>query len=142
MSCPLCPTFTLSHKDGSLRKSEKSVLMSILEERVNVFPQLPSEGYVPTAVMIDGLAFILKLRSGGTTYFGDLCMWYYRQLVNAFPRCSWIDVVFDTYKNIPYSLYLAHNTLSCFSKLLSICSVKLHPNKRTLKTKVAFRKQL
>ena len=63
--------FALSHKDGSLRKSEKSVLMSILEERVNVFPQLPSEGDVPTAVMIDGMAFIQKLRSGGATNFGD-----------------------------------------------------------------------
>ena len=70
----------LSHKYGSLRKSENSVLISILEKRVNVFPQLPSEGDVPTAVIIDGMAFIQKLRSGGTTYFDDLCMWYYRQL--------------------------------------------------------------
>ena len=36
--------------------------MSIREERVNIFPQLPSEGVVPTAVMIDGMAFIQKLR--------------------------------------------------------------------------------
>ena len=99
--------FALSHKDCSLGKSEKSVLMSILEERVNVFPQLPSEGDVPTAVMIDGMAFMQKLRSGGAIYFGDLCMWYYRQLVNKFHRCSRIDVVFDTFRNIPYSLYLA-----------------------------------
>ena len=35
--------------------------MSILEERVNVFPQLPSESDVPTAVMIVGMAFISKL---------------------------------------------------------------------------------
>ena len=92
--------FALSHKDGSLRKSEKSVLMSILEERVHVYPQLPSEGDVPTAVMIDGMAFIQKLRSGGAVNFGDLCMWYYRQLVNAFRRCTRIDVVFDTYRDI------------------------------------------
>ena len=85
--------FALSHKDGSLRKSEKSVLMSILEERVNVFPQLPSECDVPTAVMIDGMAFIQKLCSGGATNFSDLCMWFYRQLVNAYRRCSRIDVV-------------------------------------------------
>ena len=79
--------------------------MSILEERVNVFPQLPSEGDVPTAVMIDGMAFIQKLRSGGPINFGDLCRWYYRQLLNAFRRCSRIGVVFDTYRNIPYLPY-------------------------------------
>ena len=132
--------FALSHKDCSLGKSEKSVLMSILEKRVNVFPQLPSEGDVPTAVMIDGMALIQKLRAGGATNFGDLCMWYYRKLVNAFRRCSRIDVMFDTFRNIPYSLYLALSFF--FSKLLSLCLVKLHPNKCTLKTKVAFHEQL
>ena len=94
--------FAISHKDGSLRKSEKSVLMSILEERVHVYLQLlvPSEGDVPRAVMIDGMAFIQKLRSGGAVNFGDLCMWYYRQLVSAFRRCKRVDVVFDTYRDI------------------------------------------
>ena len=94
--------FALSHKDGSLRKSEKSVLMSILVERVHVFLQLlvPSEGDVPRAVMIDGMAFIQKLRSGGAVNFGDLCMWYYCQLVNAFRRCKRVDVVFDYYRDI------------------------------------------
>ena len=94
--------FALSHKDGSLRKSEKSVLMSILEETVHVYLQLlvPSEGDVPRAVMIDGMAFIQKLRSGGAVNFSDLCMWYYRQLVNAFRRCKRVDVVFDTYRDI------------------------------------------
>ena len=88
--------FALSHKDGILRKLEKSVLMSILEEKVNVFSQLPSEGDVPTAIMINGMAFIQKLRSGGAVKFGDLCKWYFRQLVNAFHRCSRIDAKFDT----------------------------------------------
>ena len=94
--------FGLSHKDGSLRKSEKSVLMSILEERVHVYLQLlvPSEGDVPRAVMIDGMAFIQKLRSGGAVNFGDLCMVYYHQLVDAFRRCKRVEVVFGTYRDI------------------------------------------
>ena len=54
--------FALSHKNVSLRKSEKSVPMSFLDEIVNVFPQLPSGGDVSTAVMIYGMAFIQKLR--------------------------------------------------------------------------------
>ena len=54
---PSSVPFALSHKDCGLRKSEKIVLMSILEERVYVFPQLPSEGNIPTAVMIYGMAF-------------------------------------------------------------------------------------
>ena len=40
-----------------------------------------------------------------------------------------------------YLLYLAHSVLR-FSKLLFKYSVKLHPNYRTLKKKVAFHKQL
>ena len=38
--------------------------------------------------------------------------------------------------NILYLLYLAHSTLGVFN------SIKLHLNKRTLKTKHAFREQL
>ena len=41
---------------------------------------------------------------------------------------------------IPYSLYLGHS--ASFSKLLSKCSVKLHPNECTLKMKVTFPEQL
>ena len=94
--------FALAHKDGSLRKSDKSVLMSVLEETVTVLPQLPSDSAIPTALMVDGIAFIQKLRFGGAVNFGDLCVWYYRQLVNAFRRnrCSRIDVVFDTYRKV------------------------------------------
>ena len=55
------------------------------------FSQIPSEGDVPTAIMINGMAFIQKLRSGGAVNFGDPCKWYFRQLVNAFHRCSRID---------------------------------------------------
>ena len=91
-----------AHKDGSLRKSGKSVLMSVLEETVTVLPHLPSDSAIPIALMVDGLAFIQKLRSGGAVNFGDLCVCYYRQLVNAFRRnrCSRIDVVFDTYRKV------------------------------------------
>ena len=95
-------TFALAHKDGSLRKSDKSVLMSVLEETVTVLPQLPSDSAIPIALMVDGMAFIQKLRSGGAVNFGDLCAWYYRQLVNAFRRnrCSRIGVVLDTYRKV------------------------------------------
>ena len=92
--------FALSNKDGSLRKSDKSVLMSVLEEKVHASPQLPSDVDVPTAFMVDGMAFIQKLRSWGALNFGDLCMWYYRQLVGAFRKCSRIDIVFDTYRDV------------------------------------------
>ena len=94
--------FALAHKDGSLLKSDKSVLMSVLEETVTVLPQLPSDSAIPTVLMVDGMAFIQKLRSGGAVNVGDLCVWYYRQLVNAFRRnrCSRIDVVFDTYRKV------------------------------------------
>ena len=76
--------------------------MSVLEETVTVLPQLPSDSAIPTALMVDGMAFIQKLRSGGAVNFGDLCIWYYRQLVNMFRRnrCSRIDVIFDTYRKV------------------------------------------
>ena len=92
--------FALFHKKWYFTKFKRSVLISIRAERVTVFPQLPPEGVVPTAVMIDGMAFIQKLRYGGAVNFGNLCMWYYRHLVNAFRRCSRIGDVFDTYRDI------------------------------------------
>ena len=48
--------FALAHKNGSLRKSDKSVLMSVLEETVTVLPQLPSNSAIPTALMVNGMA--------------------------------------------------------------------------------------
>ena len=54
---PVPLIFSLAHCDGSLRKTTKSVLMSVLEEKVRVSARLPVEPQETKSIhLIDGMA--------------------------------------------------------------------------------------
>ena len=57
----------LSHTDGSLRKTTKSVLLSSLEEEVQVLPGLPVDVVceLSTAYIVDGMAIVQMVRNAG-----------------------------------------------------------------------------
>ena len=95
--------FALAHKDGSLRKSYKSVLMSVLGETVTVLPQLPSD-CLTYCFYSRRNGFHPEVTFRGAVNFGNLCIWYYRQLVFRRDRCLRIDIVFDTYRNVSYQI--------------------------------------
>ena len=68
---------SLAHTDGTLRKTTKSVLMSEIES------VHPPEGSLPqadisTAFILDGMALIQMLRSGGARTFGNLAEKHFR----------------------------------------------------------------
>jgi len=67
MAFELSPVpLALAHCDGSLRKTTKSVLMSVLEEKVCVSARLPVEETqeMKTTHLIDGMAIVQMMKGG------------------------------------------------------------------------------
>jgi hypothetical protein len=91
---------SLAHYDRSLRKTTKSVLMKILEKGVNVPPTLPAS-LLQTIYIIDGMAVVQMVKSGGASTFGDLSLKYFSYFTAplSLHRCNCTDVhiVFDQY---------------------------------------------
>lgn len=85
--------FSLEHTDGSLRKTTKSVLLSILESDEAMEPRLPKCPDIPVANLIDGMALIQATKSTGAAALGDLATKY-------FEDCQRVDIVFDQYWNV------------------------------------------
>ena len=97
MSYELSPVpCSLVHQDGSLRKTTKSDFCSILEKNVTVLPRLPLSTS-DTVYIIDGMALVQKMKSGGARTFGELSMKYYSAipLPLSYPYCYEVHVVFD-----------------------------------------------
>jgi len=97
--------YALAHTDGSLRKS---VLMSTLEEKVDVSPVLPVQENEhgtesSTAYVVDGMAVIQMTKAAGARTFGELADSYFKVITAPLdkPTCSRIDIVFDRYDH-PY----------------------------------------
>lgn len=90
--------FALAHIDGTLRKTAKSILLSTLEEDVEVMPRLPVKTQ-PLAHIIDGMAVIQMVKTGGARTFGDLAKIYFNVITAPFASesCDRVDVVFDRY---------------------------------------------
>ena len=67
---------SLAHSDGSLRKCNKSDLLSQLEAQVKENRTFPTSPSMSTSYIIDGMAQIQKVRTGGTTVcsFEDLAV--------------------------------------------------------------------
>ena len=90
--------FVLSHQDGTLRKTTKSVVLNLLEEQVEVVTCL-----VPSALrtvhIIDGMATVQMMKSAGTTTFGELAMKYFTSIVSPLSQSNYSEVhlVFDQY---------------------------------------------
>ena len=70
LSCELSTKpFALSHQDGTLRKTTKSVVLNLLEEQDEVVTCLvPST--LRTVHIIDGMATVQMMKFAGTTTFG------------------------------------------------------------------------
>ena len=67
---------SLAHQDGSLRKTTKSTFCSILKKNVTVLPRLPVST-TDTVYIIDRMALVQKMKSGGAQTFGELSLKYY-----------------------------------------------------------------
>ena len=65
----------IAHGDGSLRKTTKSSLMSVLEKNVAVSPSLPPS-LIPTAFAIDAMALIQVMKSASSASFGEMAEQY------------------------------------------------------------------
>ena len=59
----------IAHGDGSLRKTAKSSLMSVLEKNVAVLPSLPPS-LIPTAFVIDAMALVQVMKSASSASLG------------------------------------------------------------------------
>lgn len=91
--------FSLAHSDGSLRKTDKSVLLTELEKKVDVQPRLPqvaSSNQMSTAHIFDGMALVQMVKSSGAVTFGDMASKYYNLITAPISRngCRRVDVVF------------------------------------------------
>lgn len=91
--------YALAHTDGSLRKTVKSVLLSTLDEAVEVSPRLPTDK-VPeplTAYILDGMAVVQMVKTAGARTFGELSTNYYNTVTAPLGKsnCNRVDVVFD-----------------------------------------------
>ena len=88
----------MAHQDESLRKTTKSTLCSILEKNVTVLPRLPVSTS-DTVYIIDGMAPVQKMKSGGAQMFGELSLKYYNviTLPLSYLNCHEVHVVFDQY---------------------------------------------
>ena len=89
---------SLSYQDGSLRKTTKSVLSSIIEKEVNVAPRLPVSP-LETVYILDGMAMAQMTKSGGASTFGDLCLKYFTIFTAplSLHNCLESHIVFDQY---------------------------------------------
>ena len=92
--------FSTTHIDGTLRKTNKSILLGELHNKGDVQPKLslpPPD--VSTAYIIDGMAVIQMVKSGGAATFGELASTHYNTLTSSLGQngCCRVDVVFDRY---------------------------------------------
>ncbi|KAK3743279.1 hypothetical protein QZH41_005787 [Actinostola sp. cb2023] len=93
---------SLAHYDGSLRKTTKSVLMTIMEKEVNVPPGLPSS--LIQTIYIDEMAVVQMTKSGGASTFGDLSLKYFSIFTAPLSlhscNCTEVHIVFDQYLDV------------------------------------------
>ena len=93
--------FSLVHSDGTLRKPTKSALLAVLENDVAVSARFPhTEGR--NCMIVDGMALIQTLKTGGSITFGDMALMYFKTVTSFFElySCFRVDIVFDTYQDM------------------------------------------
>ena len=105
MAFELSPVpLALAHCDGSLRKTTKSVLMSVLEEKVCVSARLPVEETqeMKTTHLIDGMAIVQMMKGGCASTFGELSKKFYTIVTQPLIEhsCDRVDIVFDQYHDM------------------------------------------
>ena len=93
----------LAHTDGTLRKSNKSILLTVLEGSVQVLPRLPCDNDEPlTANIIDGMAAVQMIKTAGTRTFGKMASHNFNTVTAPLGKnnCSRVDIVFDRYEKV------------------------------------------
>lgn len=89
----------IAHGDGSLRKTTKSSLMSVLEKNVTALPS-PPPSFVPTACVIDAMALVQVMKSANSATFGEMAEQYCVHITRTLSQnsCTRVDLVFDQYR--------------------------------------------
>ena len=105
MAFELTPVpLALAHCDGSLRKTTKNVLLSVLEEKFCVSARLPVEETqeMKTTHLIDGMAIVHKMKRGCAGTFGELSKKFYTIVTQPLIEhgCHRVDMVFDQYRDM------------------------------------------
>ena len=93
----------LAHTDGTLRKSNNSILLTVLEDSVQVLPRLPCDNDEPlTANIIDGMAAVQMIKTAGTSTFGKIASHYFNTVTAPLGKnnCSRVDIVLDRYEKV------------------------------------------
>ena len=88
---------SLAHPDGSLRKTAKNVLLSILEEDEIAEPRLPKRHGISVTHIIDGMALVQARACSGAATFGALASKYFEIVTSSLKErdCCRVDIVFD-----------------------------------------------
>ncbi|KAK3754209.1 hypothetical protein QZH41_003313 [Actinostola sp. cb2023] len=88
----------LAYNDGSLRKTTKSVLSTVIEKGVNIVSRLPVSPQ-QIVYIIDGMATVQMTKSAGASLFGDLSLKYFEIFTAplSLHNCLEVHVVFDQY---------------------------------------------
>ena len=93
--------FSPVHKDDSLRKTKKSVLMAELDKKVDVQLKVPqvTTSTISIAHIFNDMALVHMTKSFGASIFDEMALTYY-QLITvplALNGCHRVDIVFDQY---------------------------------------------
>ena len=96
--------FSLAHTDGSLRETNKSVLMAELDKKVDVQLKLPqvTTSTIYITHIFDDMALVHITKSFGASTFDEMALKYH-QLITVpldLNGCYRVDVVFDQYFSI------------------------------------------
>ena len=91
---------SLAHLDGTLRKTQKSKLLHILESEVST-SETPSNSESKYAWIYDGMALVQKTKVTVQTTFGEYADLLLGIVLKTFDiaKCERVDVVFDRYDN-------------------------------------------
>ena len=90
--------YSLEHTDGTLRKTTKSLLLQVLENKVTVEPRLASHPDMPTVQILDAVALVQSLRFAGAMTLGEMATKYFEVFTAHYQqRCHRLDVAFDRY---------------------------------------------
>ena len=105
LSYELSPVpIALAHPDGSLRKTNKSVLSAVIEKGISVLPRLPQQTPETTSVhILDGMALVQMVKSGDAKTFGEMAAKHFPIITDPLRQsnCNRVDIVFDQYWKVP-----------------------------------------
>ena len=91
----------MAHLDGSLRKTDKSVLIVKLQKKVDVQPKLPqvTTSEMSTDHIIDVMALMHMTKSADAANFGEMAFKYYNLVTSplGLNGCQRFYIVVDQY---------------------------------------------